>query len=382
MIVYSMAFLVSIGIACIGKRVPSRYAWLVAVLTALPLCAIAGFRDLTVGTDTSGYPLRCYQASMVYSLPSTLTICADQELLYVCFVWVVSRLTGSFNTMLFICELFIVFPYCLVARRLFAEGFPLAMAFFCLVLFGYSLNIMRQMMSISMLLMMFYMLVKEKPEFAALFLLIGIGIHRVAIAGVLIWIGWIACRRAPSMTFLGNVEGRNKKSIAMLVVLGALFALICCLIVGPNLMRLVASITTLYSYQVAHAGMGDFNTTMILYGLVSGMLFLCYSKDQFAERRDCEQRTIASFLLLMTLLAAVFAQCSSISPELIRVSFPFLAFSGLYFAFLYEADERGRPFILVVSTLLFLAYFFITYVRGGSCDLLPYTSQLLGLDLG
>ena len=108
--IYLVAFAFHIALLYLSARIGDKRVGLVlAIISVLPLCVVAGARDITVGTDTSAYPLSCFNASQVYSPIGALSACSDQEPIFVLLFWFLGRLTGDFNAVLFFCEL-IIFP--------------------------------------------------------------------------------------------------------------------------------------------------------------------------------------------------------------------------------------------------------------------------------
>ena len=90
-------------------------------------------------------------------------------------------------------------------------------------------------------------------------------------------------------------------------------------------------------------------------------------------------RWTLNFYTSSGIISSLFAQLASISPELIRLSFPFLFISGFVYPFLSENLGRERFLTGALGVLFFVFYFVITFVYGGSCDLFPYSSALLGV---
>ena len=143
--IYFIAFVSHIALLYFSVKIPNkRVSFLLAVIAVLPLCLVAGLRDASVGTDTSAYPLRCFYASQYYSLTGAMGACSDQEPLFVILFWILGRLTGDFHAVLFLCEAIVLLPYILVVRKLYPRGYPVVGFFLCFVVFGYTLNIIRQ----------------------------------------------------------------------------------------------------------------------------------------------------------------------------------------------------------------------------------------------
>lgn len=365
---YLVAFAFHIALLYLSARIDDkRFGLVLAIISVLPLCVVAGARDITVGTDTSAYPLSCFNASQVYSPIGALSACSDQEPLFVLLFWFLGRLTGDFNVVLFFCELFIFLPYVLVAKKQFPQGYPVIGFFLCFIVFGYTLNILRQCLATSALVLMVYELIHGKNLPAFVFLAIAVGFHKMSIVGIFVWVIYIACCESRSV--------RSSKTLAMLFCLGIAICAVSAVLIGPDLMDLVSSFTSSYSFQVKHAGMGSLNNTMLIY------LLFCMIMKFLGHKSSMEStnREMLNFYICCGVFSAVFAQFASISPELIRLSFPFLFISGFLYPFLSENLGNERLLSGVLAITFCVLYFAITFVFGGSCDLFPYSSALLGV---
>lgn len=366
--IYFIAFVSHIALLYFSVKIPNkRVSFLLAVIAVLPLCLVAGLRDASVGTDTSAYPLRCFYASQYYSLTGAMGACSDQEPLFVILFWILGRLTGDFHAVLFLCEAIVLLPYILVVRMLYPRGYPVVGFFLCFVVFGYTLNIIRQCLATSMLVMMLYELFREKRVPAIVYLALAVGFHKMSIIGLLIWINYISC--------FNRRHERSYKTVALLACVGVIIFAICVIMIGPDVMELVSLFTSSYSFQIKHAGMGSFNITMLIYFLFCLAIWMLGSKGLTTSI----DRWTLNFYTSCGIISSLFAQFASISPELIRLSFPFLFISGLVYPFLSENLGRERFLTGTLGFLFFVFYFVITFVYGGSCDLFPYSSTLLGV---
>lgn len=353
-----------------AQMVNKRVGLILAVISVVPLCLVAGARDVSVGTDTSAYPLRCFYASQYYSPLGAIGACSDQEPLFVLLFWILGRLTGDFNAVLFLCESIVLLPYILVVRKLYPRGYPIVGVFTCFVIFGYTLNIIRQCLATSMLVLMVYELLCEKRISAFVYLMLAVGFHKMSVIGLIIWIIYISCYE--------RKQENSFKTVAMLVCLGVIDFAICMILVGPNVMELVSRFTSSYSFQIKHAGMGSFNTTMLIYLPFCLVIWAIGHKN---SNLSGDFRSL-NFYTINGVLASLFAQFATISPELIRLSFPFLFISGFVFPLLSERLGKERLLTMSLCVLFCTFYFSITFVFGGSCDLFPYSSALLGVFYG
>lgn len=369
--IYFAAFALHILLLYLSAQmVNKRVGSILAVISVVPLCLVAGARDVSVGTDTSAYPLRCFYASQYYSPLGAIGACSDQEPLFVLLFWILGRLTGDFNAVLFLCESIVLLPYILVVRKLYPRGYPIVGIFTCFVIFGYTLNIIRQCLATSMLVLMVYELLCEKRVSAFIYLMLAVGFHKMSVIGLIIWIIYISCYE--------RKQKHSFKTVAMLACLGVIDFATCMILIGPDVMELVSRFISSYSFQIKHAGMGSFNTTMLIY-LPFCLVIWAIGHNNSTLNGDFG---LLNFYTINGVLASLFAQFATISPELIRLSFPFLFISGFVFPLLSERLGKERLLTMFLCVLFCTFYFSITFVFGGSCDLFPYSSELLGVFYG
>lgn len=180
MIVYLIAFILSTGFAALGSRRttaggrPGPLELASLCCAALVPAAVSGLRQLSVGTDTSGYVRELFlsAAQPGTSLGSFLLEYGDRfEPGYLMLCYVVG-LTGSFHFFLFVMELLTVGSV-LVALAIHFRGVGLAAAYLAYLLMHYneSLNMMRQSLAMSVVLLAVVALLHGRR----LWFLIGVG---------------------------------------------------------------------------------------------------------------------------------------------------------------------------------------------------------------
>ena len=211
-------------------------------------------------------------------------------------------------------------------------------------MFGYTLNIIRQCIATSMLVMMVYELFREKRGPAIVYLFLAVGFHKMSIMGLFIWIIYISC--------FNRGRERSYKTVALLACVGVIIFTICVIMIGPDVMELVSLFTSSYSFQIKHAGMGSFNTTMLIYFLFCLAIWMLGSKGLITSF----DRWTLNFYTSSGIISSLFAQLASISPELIRLSFPFLFISGFVYPFLSENLGRERFLTGALGVLFFVFY--------------------------
>lgn len=363
--IYIICIIVATGISFIASRCSGWRRVAIAFLAIVPFCLVAAFRDITVGTDTAGYPWFSYRMSLTHSLPDLFLIDnGSTEPLFLLVVWVVTQAFGSFAPVLFFLQALISVPVIVVLVQKYPRTMPLGVLVYGLIYFCFSLNYMRQMIAMAFTLFAFYNAMNDSYRIAFLITAVGCGFHNTAIFGfALIAYYMIAIR--------GRKEGASHadQGLFILVTLAAMACLVLAFVFGRQVLVLLSSIKESYSYQVEHAGIGDTSISLLIFGIAPFII-------DFFERASSSWRVRVDtlFLKIMVLAGGITAQFAVISPELARIGLFFHFFSVLLFPELLEGRTRVGVLIVCFSGLLLGAMlFYLIFVIGGGCEVIPYS---------
>ena len=166
MIIYIICFLISCLLIKISNKQKSNkilYHILNTIAVLLP-CILAGLRSTTIGTDVEVYLDKIFESAknssnfsdylngswwLIYRTRHVY----DYEIGFTTLVYLIQKITNNIHFVLFFIQALTVVPIYLGLRKV--EGFeskiPFAMLIFYLSLYNTSLNIMRQMISISII---------------------------------------------------------------------------------------------------------------------------------------------------------------------------------------------------------------------------------------
>ena len=230
--IYLATFAVSLLFIYFGLKQNNKILkWLFFVVGLAVPCVLAGLRDITVGTDTGGYVLNYYKiAATSDSFGSYMDTIkynyASNDLIYSFISYVFGKSGLSFHALLFLVECLIVVPIFVAIRNYASDkkSVLLGMGIFYLTLFNMSLNMVRQSLAISFIVLAFSFLpklvTKNKKYWFLLIIsiLIAIGFHNTAIVSILIFI----------LYFILNTDKiplKGKKIVSVFVVITALASL-------------------------------------------------------------------------------------------------------------------------------------------------------------
>ncbi|MCI1788350.1 MAG: EpsG family protein [Actinomyces sp.] len=379
---YLLTFAVAAFLFWLSERTrgPLR---VILVLAALVLPALlAGFRDKQVGTDVMVYGYNSYTGALDSDLPGYLEGNASYHPLgFNVFSWAMSRLGGTLWFYLTSIQLFTSSFVYLALRKLRGVGLWAGMLAYYVLLFPISLNTMKQMMAVAVVLWAFTFCLERRllpflaaVVFATLF-------HQTAVVFVAVYPCWrafesIGTRRA----FFGRAQG-----FMFHVLLAA--GLFLVFVLGDRLVQFFSAFKDSYQY-VLNASSDRLNYSGLIL-LASGLVLLAVVKASGRGRSadsppDGEGPSLVDdgleFYALMFVVGCIAIQLNTVATSLMRFSYYGLIFASPLLGGLM-ADGRGRSLRIAgwLTIVLFFAYFFVAYVLNGGNAIVPYTSTILGL---
>ena len=229
--IYLIVFLISTFLISLGLKTKRSFLRRILVFSGILLpCLLAGFRNISVGTDTSGYVLNLYNIAFKTNSFSIFVNIANNiyystDILYLLITYVISKFNFSFQLLLFIYECLIIIPIYLALKRTATKpkDITFGMLIFYFTFYNLSLNMIRQSIAISFVLLGFsYLNDKSKLKnklLCIIFILIAIGFHDTAIISLLII----------TIYFYFNnikIKAKQKTLIGMLLIALCIVALI------------------------------------------------------------------------------------------------------------------------------------------------------------
>lgn len=178
---------------CAKKYIKNRPLFIALSLVSIFIPALlAGLRGMAVGVDTKNYyNLYWEQAQSSSSIMGGIKYSMEYfhrtvpEILFFFLVGIVSKLTGSYNLLLFLCHFIIVGCIYIGAFRFRDHAEPeLTLLFFYFIHFGQSLNIMRQVMAMAVIFAFAADIEKNRTFRYLIGVAVAILIHNTAILGI------------------------------------------------------------------------------------------------------------------------------------------------------------------------------------------------------
>lgn len=358
-----------------------------SVLAVILPCLLAAFRDSTVGTDVNVYGDITFYRSFQMDFNDYI-ISRNGEYLYLLVVYICSHIVRTTNFQYFILQALTIIPfYCTLQRSKENEYAWFGMIVYYLMLFPYSLNLMRQCIAIAIIFWGFKYVQERKLLKYLLVILIATMFHTTGVVGVLIYPIYILV--TTNTDSLEESSWYNKHSNSFIVSIARKYGgFISCAIILVTiyvLTRFSKIISYLYmhnaeDYSHFYNQLNASNLSYIReYVILVLPIFVMYL---FARRyyNSVDNDVLPTFTF--SIMAIILYQAATISAETYRVSLYFHIFLPLFVMklFYYKTKTKNRwlwMFIIFICLVLFWNHFFIGEEW---CQIYPYTSEILGIN--
>lgn len=365
MLAYAFAFIASAFIGSLASASSGRGKAILVLLSCLPLALLAGLRSLSVGVDTSRYPLVTYYVALE-SGPFQAVQVTQVELGFAIIIWGLASLTHDYNAVLFLVQVIMLFLFAYQLIRLDSKHVGTAIFIYSCLILPWSLNLMRQALAVAFLLPAQQFSIERKPIKFLVCLILASFIHRTALIGLIIW---PLCVMASS---------ESKRMHKLLIALGSMFMAFVTLFIafGAGLLDIASQIKSSYSYEVL--GAGRFNELFTFYPVMLALLsyFVC-RKNKSSDEELGELRSLNAIML--------FSGCASLmsllSETLFRVGYMFLIFAPLQVDRLLSSIPSKSTRCAICSVILLASAFVFlwAYCWGDASGSYPYHSDILGI---
>ena len=359
--IYLATFLLSSVIACVAERQLGRKKWLLVFIAFLPLVLLAGLRDPAVGVDTDYYPLPYFRYSMDMSILDMMKA-AECEPGFSALFWVLSRVTQSFNAVLTIIQLLMVLPLIWMLYKLKVKSIVPAVLVYACTFFPWSLNIMRQSLAASLLLISFMLALEEKPKSYLLSSLICVSMH---LTGALSFALWPILRWA-------KLDEATRKKVGVATVVAILLAIGLSLVFGEQLLGVLSHLKESYRVLLEEMGTGEINVFVTVFPVLCSMLMILSFRENFEVERF--NKRVISALILISAIAAELSLLSMLSMSLARIGQMCLIFCPIITSIANDVlmgSNRGKLFVWFVMAFSIVLFLWV-YCHGDAAGIMPY----------
>lgn len=341
------------------------------IVSLMPICLIAGLRSMTVGTDVQVYVSPMFEAAQWMSFDTLLfeRYGGAAEPLFVAYVYVITRVFDSFGVLLFLIELAVVAPFAYALIKIAPNSFGSGLLLFTLVFFGFSLNVMRQSIAMSILCVALVFAINGNGVKFFVALAVAAGFHLTALLGVVIWPlcrCFLSCRR--------SATSLSAPVLCGLTVFACFVLTIEVVLLDEQLLQLAGGVKASYASQVEYSKGGGLSLSVLTLSFTPLLLLFFISRN-----KEKDQLSLLFALSTLGAVGGLLCQLSMISSQMSRVGMMFIPFTLLASALILslETDGSERRLSQTVIFAVSAMYFAVVYVYGNSGDIFPYSSPAI-----
>lgn len=370
--IYIITFLISILLVLLSnnyKHKNKKFSIFLSVLAVVVVAFIAGARDYSIGTDTSGYANVIFNYAKVYpniaDFYSRAAIWGESG--YLLLNYIVARFTSDPHIYYFILG-FIMYGLTLWSLWKYSKyGFSVTLAWACylFLFFGDTLNAMRQMLACSIVFFAFTYFLDKKYIKYVLLMLLAFSCHKSALLSL-----------APAVVYF-VLQRKDKRSVKFLIVIGVCIFAFFYEYIAQALMNIGLLPFDRYSKYLASGIPFDLNALVLRLPFLL-FIYLWY-KSYKGETK--EKSLFYDTVLMMILVDLVFSQMRSIVVWLYRLTLYFGMYRCIAYSRTIYSNIKNNKIVLSVILLLYLIVLFMYQVMyQGNNEIYPYTSSILGIN--
>lgn len=344
---------------------------ILVIAISLP-CLMAGFRDVSVGTDLRLWGIYTYESAKSMSFISFLDYHAKEAgVAFNALAWVGAQIGNDIVPFLSLIQLASILPFYMGIKALYPKQVWMGMLFYLLFLYPPSLNTMKQIIAVSIVFYgMRYLFDRSLFKYACC-VIVAMLFHQTAIVA-------IAFYPAALLLWAENGSSSRSRRYALLALLTV--ATFCAVFfAGEYLVTYFSGLKESYATEVATLGQGGFNWSILI--LLAGLLLVYVFRSNFHQKSEtCTSRTanVLPIAVYCVVWGCIAFELGVISPALSRFSY----FGTSMMAFVIcEASNSGNGKIALPTSLLsiMLAYFVFNFMLRGGESIYPYASAVLGI---
>lgn len=360
--VYILVFAFSGWCLWLGEKVKGSARNVLIVLGLTLPILLAGLRDISIGTDTGGYPVDVFDfCQATNSLLLALISYLDVESGYVALAWICTRISDSFNLFLVVTHSIILVTLLFVYRK-FHVNVALAYLFFFLIYFSTSMNAARQFLAMPFCLLSLAELVQKQYKKAILLFIIAILFHRSSFFFLTIFCLYYLCTN--------HYDKMKQKKMLFLVT----FSVVVGLTMFVELLQFAINMGIARAEYMDRYGSDD------KYGAglpVSLLAINCFNYILFhLLTRRIELTPFLLFSKYIMLACVILCFAGLISTFAVRIDH-YYVITGLVCT--VYALQLNKYHYLQLYVAFYIFYWYMVVVEANLSDTYPYHSMILGI---
>lgn len=340
------------------------------ILSCLLLSLFAGFRDVTVGSDTDFYPH--FYISELPNIKSFANIVFLDTILdkgFLFLYWFGSWFGNQYWIGLFLVEfvvtLFTFGAYFRLSRHFGRSIFIFTFAFLFLI-YNYTLNAMRQECAISIAFLAFSYLIEKRWVLFFIWTGVAYTFHSSSIVTLIF----------PVMLYISNIEDKRKRNLFISLILCAGVFVFSSLF---SLVHLVGELGLLNADHInAYASGEKFEAADRVAYVPLLISIIIYFFIYLAYKRNILDKKFVVFHLLMNTFYLFSLFLSLVSIYLYRVGL-FFYIVDIYMLSVIVSSKKINFLMRTFVVIIFVLYWAYLYVIQNNSETVPYTSRILGI---
>lgn len=374
MIIYIVCFIFSLIFSYGYEK--SNIKLLMAISLFFPV-AIAAFRADIIGTDVQVYARQLYNIAinsknfdeflnMKWYAIWRFKEVSEFELGYTILVYLSAKLK-SFAFLLGCTQFLTIFPLYLSLNRYknrYKYIVTIGLSIYYLLFFNMSLNMMRQWIAMTMIILAYVHLKDSKYVQSTIIFIIAVLFHRTAIIGLGVLITYVLLRKNKREIFLKFSTKRYNLNIVIFITI---MTLLITTVLSNSFRMMLTNLLGLSDYSTYVNGTVAISINQIYTDIPVLLLFLMIWK----RRKNIEDYTFLTFCVFSNI---VLSQLSSVMAYSSRIVLYISVFKMLIVPiYLNNLQGRLKKIITLILILLFYSiYWYYTYVIKGTDATVPY----------
>lgn len=374
MIIYIVCFIFSLIFSYGYEK--SNIKLLMAISLFFPV-AIAAFRADIIGTDVQVYARQLYNIAinsknfdeflnMKWYAIWRFKEVSEFELGYTILVYLSAKLK-SFAFLLGCTQFLTIFPLYLSLNKYknrYKYIVTIGLSIYYLLFFNMSLNMMRQWIAMTMIMLAYVHLKDSKYVQSTIIFIIAVLFHRTAIIGLGVLITYVLLRKNKREIFLKFSTKRYNLNIVIFITI---MTLLITTVLSNSFRMMLTNLLGLNDYSTYVNGTVAISINQIYTDIPVLLLFLMIWK----RRKNIEDYTFLTFCVFSNI---VLSQLSSVMAYSSRIVLYISVFKMLIVP-IYLNNLQGRLkkiITLILILLLYSIYWYYTYVIKGTDATVPY----------
>lgn len=301
MVFYILIYTISFALFKLSVRQTGKTRFCLMVLCIIPICAVAGFRDVTVGKDVLVYGVSTWEYVCDLNFKDIFYL-SGIEPGYLVLNWIVSRFTNSINWFFFFHQLIIVTLAVCAASRMKKYGKRISeFLFVAFLLYDYlvGFNLMRQMVAVMILFYGSTYLFERKYIPFFICYAISTQFHGSAVFAIILPVYVWALDKFSNKVWMVNLV-----AISFMLIMLSSFKILMMNLVGSGL------IMEKYANYAGQTGYNTHKINLLMYALLFLPLML------IKERNNQNTKYVRSLILLgfcITMIGSIVEVATRIS---------------------------------------------------------------------